>query len=120
MTEKSVVELTRKKESYPKPDVLFVFVCWHCAKWLEQQQNNNNNLQCSLANSGRPLEKPHVTSHLCRMRIMTGLYLSQTVVSKVAHIWLTSEITDKVKGIPIMANKMQNTRPAIVFGAMFP
>ena len=51
---------------------------------------------------------------------MTGLYLSHTVVNRVAQIWLTSEMTDRVNGIPIMANRMQNTRPAIVLGAMLP
>ena len=46
--------------------------------------------------------------------------MSHTVVNRVAQIWLTSEMTDRVNGIPIMANRMQNTRPAIVLGAMLP
>ena len=48
------------------------------------------------------------------------LYLPHTVESKVANIWPTSAITDRVNGMPTMANRRQKTRPAVVTGAMLP
>ena len=48
------------------------------------------------------------------------LYLSQMVVMSVAMIWPMSAITDKVKGIPTMANKIQNSLPGVVTGAKWP
>ena len=51
---------------------------------------------------------------------MTGFALAHIDVTMVAEIWPTSAITERVKGMPMMANKMQNTRPPVVTGAMLP
>ena len=42
------------------------------------------------------------------------------VDTTVAQIEPTSAITDRVNGIPIIAKIIQNTRPALVTGAIFP
>ena len=42
------------------------------------------------------------------------------VVIRVAMIWPMSAITERVKGIPTMAKKMQNRRPGVVTGAKWP
>ena len=51
---------------------------------------------------------------------MTGFALAHIDVTMVAEIWPTSAMTERVKGMPMMANKMQNTRPPVVTGAMLP
>ena len=48
------------------------------------------------------------------------LYRFQTVDNKVAKIWDTSAMTESVKGIPTIANRIQKTRPAVVTGAILP
>ena len=52
------------------------------------------------------------------MGIRMGLALAQKTDMSVAVIWPTSAITDTVKGIPMIAKKMQNTLPAVVEGAI--
>ena len=54
------------------------------------------------------------------MGLILSLYLSQMVVIRVAKICPTSAITDKVKGIPTMAKKIQNNLPGNVTGAKLP
>ena len=49
-----------------------------------------------------------------------GLILLHTVETSVAKIWPTSAITERVKGIPMMAKRMQNARPEVVTGAILP
>ena len=55
-----------------------------------------------------------------RMGSRRWLYLFHRVDSKVAKIWPTSAMTERVKGMPTIAKRMQNTRPAVVTGAMLP
>ena len=64
------------------------------------------------------LFRAHLT--LSMTGFMTGLTLAQTVETRVAKICPTSAMTDSVKGIPMMANKMQKARPGVVTGAMLP
>jgi len=49
-----------------------------------------------------------------------GFSFAQMVETRVAKICPTSAITDRVKGIPTMANKMQKARPRVVTGAIWP
>ena len=48
------------------------------------------------------------------------MYLSQMVVINVAIIWPMSAITESVRGIPMMAKKIQNNLPKVVTGAKWP
>jgi len=54
------------------------------------------------------------------MGVRNGFTLAHTVETSVAKICPTSAITDNVKGIPMIANKMQKARPRVVTGAMCP
>ena len=49
-----------------------------------------------------------------------SLYCFHTLPTIVARICPRSERTDRVKGIPMMAKKMQNRRPGKVTGEMLP
>ena len=42
------------------------------------------------------------------------------LLMQVALSWPTSAITERVNGTPMMANTMQNKRPSVVTGAIFP
>jgi len=49
-----------------------------------------------------------------------GFRFAQMVDTSVAKICPTSAMTESVKGIPTIANKMQKARPKVVTGAMWP
>ncbi len=55
---------------------------------------------------------------LSMMGLRKGFRFAHTVETSVAKICPTSAITDRVNGIPTMANRMQNARPRVVTGAM--
>ena len=44
----------------------------------------------------------------------------RAALTRVANNCPTSAITERVNGMPTIAKRMQNRRPANVFGAMFP
>ena len=52
--------------------------------------------------------------------VRIGFNLAHTVDTMVANIWPTSAITERVNGIPTIANRMQKARPDTVTGAIFP
>ncbi len=61
---------------------------------------------------------PHL--HLSTMGMTTGFALAQRMVTMVAQICPTSAMTERVKGMPMMAKRMQKSLPAVVAGAMLP
>ena len=52
--------------------------------------------------------------------VRMGFNFAQTEDTSVAKMAPTSAITERVKGIPMMANKMLKARPDIVTGAILP
>ena len=75
-----------------------------------------------VADTGRR-QLPHVRNHLeCTMAVRSA---GSSQVVETTHFWLVCHnsvglVTERLKGTPIIAKRMQKTRPQVVTGAMLP